>query len=321
MNFRTLKRFLAVAELGSINKAATQLNVSQPSLSKDLQELEQELGVALFTRTARGVTLTSFGQAIFKRAKLVDSELRKLESDARALRDVSMGEVNVGSTPGFLQSQVLPQATLNLVQAARSLTINYRFGTRASLLQPLLRGDLDFAIVGLQEDEFAEELVSEPLLFDRNALVVRSSHPILRAQDAAAASIASYPWLVLSECAPLEKVLRQQMRERGTPFSGSVIRTDSFHFFRSTLVASDCIGLTRYDAARIEKEAGNVIELPLHAADQESWLGTHMIGIVYRRDTEPSTASQALIGEIRKLAAQAFGKRLPEPAGANTLSQ
>lgn len=309
MNLRKLKRFLAVAELGSINKAAAQLNVSQPSLSKDLQELETELGVGLFTRTARGVTLTGFGQTIFLRAKLVDAEFRKLESEARALRNVSIGEVHVGVVPGFLQSQVLPAATLNLVRAARSLTVNYRFGTRSSLLQPLLRGDLDFAIVGMEADEFADELVSEPLVLDRNALVVRSSHPML---EAGTGTIADYPWLVLSECTPLEKILRRQLREQGTPFTGSVVRTDSFHFFRSTLVTSDCIGLTRYDAARIEKEAGNVIELPLEASDPGQMLGTHMIGIVYRRDTALSTASQALVAEIRKLTGQAFGKAAAE---------
>src|SRR6476661_8306813 len=116
MNLRTLKRFLTVAELGSINKAATQLNVSQPSLSKDLQDFEKELGVALFSRTAKGVSLTDFGQNIFLRAKLVDAEFRKLEGEARAMRDLSIGEVQVGVVPGFLQSEILPNATLNLVR-------------------------------------------------------------------------------------------------------------------------------------------------------------------------------------------------------------
>lgn len=160
MNLRTLKRFLAIAELGSINKAAAHLNVSQPSLTKDLQDLEEALGVELFTRNARGVSLTSFGETIYTRAKLVDAEFRKLESEARALRDVSMGEVNVGVVPGLLQNQILPKATLNLTQRARRLTVNYRFGHRSSMLGPLLRGDLDFVIVGIEDDEYADELVS-----------------------------------------------------------------------------------------------------------------------------------------------------------------
>lgn len=301
MHLRILKRFLAVVELGSINKASAHLNVSQPSLSKDIKELEEELGGALFTRTARGVSLTQFGQTIFLRAKLVDAEFRKLQSDAQALRDVSIGEVNVGVVPGFLQSQVLPTATLNLTRGARSLTVNYRFGTRSSLLQPLLHGDLDFVIVGIEDDEFADELVSEPLVLDRNALVVRSNHPILETFGTIGNHLADYPWLVLSECIQLEKMLRQSLRKQGAQFSKSVIRTDSFHFFRTTLIASDCIGLTRYDAARLEKESGNVIELPLDMTHQANLLGSHMIGIVYRRETALSAASMALITEIRKL--------------------
>ncbi|MDX3904469.1 MAG: LysR substrate-binding domain-containing protein [Pigmentiphaga sp.] len=306
MNLRALKRFLAIAELGSINKAAAHLNVSQPSLTKDLQELEEALGVALFTRTARGVSLTAFGETIYTRAKLVDAELRKLENEARALREVSMGEVNVGVVPGFLQNQVLPKATLNLARDARRLTVNYQFGHRSSMLGPLLRGDLDFAIVGIEDDEYADELVSEPLFPDRNALFVRSDHPILGTFDGSARHLADYPWLVLSECSQLEQMLRRTVRAQGTPFAHNVIRTDSFYFFRSTLVASDCIGLTRYDSARLEKDTGNVVELPLHASIRAQLLGTHTIGIVYRRDTALSIASQALIKEIRSLTDEAL---------------
>ncbi|VCU71967.1 Hydrogen peroxide-inducible genes activator [Pigmentiphaga humi] len=301
MNLRTLKRFLAIAELGSINKAAAHLNVSQPSLTKDLQDLEEALGVELFTRNARGVSLTSFGETIYTRAKLVDAEFRKLESEARALRDVSMGEVNVGVVPGLLQNQILPKATLNLTQRARRLTVNYRFGHRSSMLGPLLRGDLDFVIVGIEDDEYADELVSEPLFPDRTALFVRADHPILATFDGAGAHLAEYPWLVLSECSQLEVMLRQMMRAQGTPFANSVIRTDSFYFFRSTLVASDCIGLARYDSARLEKHTGNIVELPLQPAVRKKLLSTHLIGVAYRRDTMLSTASKALIQEIRHL--------------------
>lgn len=308
MHLRELKRFLAVAEFGSINKAAAHLNVSQPSLTKDIHALEAQLGFSLFVRTARGVQLTSFGETIALRAKLIDAEIRKLEEDARALRDVSMGEVNVGVVPGFLQNHVLPNATLNLVRRARHLTVNYRFGTRASLLQPLLSGTLDFVIVGIEDDEFADELVSEPLVLDRNAIVVRSNHPILSADQGIRRHLVDYPWLVLSECAQMEKMLRKLVRSWGTPFGNSVIRTDSFYFFRSTLVASDCIGLTRYDAARLEKEAGNVVELPLDEANLAHLLGSHMIGIVHRRNTTLSTASQALIREIAHLTGQVARK-------------
>ncbi len=306
MNLRTLKRFLAIAELGSINKAAAHLNVSQPSLTKDLQVFEEHLGVALFTRTGRGVSLTSFGQSIFTRAKLIDAEFRKLESDARALRDVTMGEVNVGVVPGFLQNQVLPTATLNLTRNAQRLTVNYQFGHRPSLLPQLLRGDLDFAIVAIHDDEFVDELVSEPLVSDRNAILVRSSHPILETHGTIGSHLVHYPWLVLSECYLLEQMLRQLVRAQGTPFNNNVIRTDSFYFFRSTLIASDCIGLTRYDAARLEKGSGNVVELPLDESNQAHLLGPMMIGIVYRRDTALSPASQALIKEIRRLTGQAL---------------
>jgi len=296
MNLRALKRFLAVVELGSINKAATQLNVSQPSLSKDIHELESQLGGPLFLRSTRGVSLTDLGQTIFKRARLVEAELRKLQEDADAMRKVSMGQVQAGVVPGFMQSQVLPAATLKLVQRATRLQVSYRFGTRKNLLQPLALGELDFIIVGMEDDDDAAgELIAEPLTADRNALVVRAGHPILKHKEALYRQLPHYPWLVLSDCLPLERSLRTQLQKRGTPFDSSVVRTDSFHFFRTALAASDCIGLTRYDAARPETEAGKVVELPLERA---KLLGAHRIGIMRRRDTPLTTAAQALIREI-----------------------
>ena len=311
MHLRELKRFLAVVELGSINKAAAHLNVSQPSLTKDIHALEERLGFAVFARTARGVQLTAFGESILQRARLIDSELRRLDEDARALRDVTMGEVHVGVVPGFLQNQVLPQATLNLVRRATRLSVNYRFGTRASLIKPLLSGALDFAIVGIEDDEFSDDLVSEPLVLDRNAIVVRSGHPILAHERAIGRHLVDHPWLVQSECVPLEKALGALVRNWGTPFAHSVVRADSFFFFRSTLVASDCIGLARYDAVRVEKESGNVVELPLDEANLAHLLGSHMVGFVRRRDSMPSAASQALMREIAQLTGQVLDGQPP----------
>lgn len=313
MQLRELRRFLAVVEFGSLNKAAAHLKVSQPSLTKDIQSLEERLGFSLFTRTARGVRLTTFGESVLQRAQLIEAEIRRLEGDALALRNVSMGEVHVGVVPGFLQSQVLPQATLNLMRRARRLSVDYRFGTRASLIKPLLSGALDFAIVGIDDDDFADELVSAPLVLDRNAIVVRAGHPILGRGEGVIRRLADHPWLVLSECAPLERTLRSLLRSSAAPFEHHVVRTDSFHFFRATLAASDCIGLTRFDVTRLERDAGHIVELPLDEARLTDLLGSHMIGIVHRRNTALSAASQALIREITTLTAQALGPQAAPP--------
>jgi DNA-binding transcriptional LysR family regulator len=250
---------------------------------------------------------------VLQRAQLIEAEIRRLEGDALALRNVSMGEVHVGVVPGFLQSQVLPQATLNLMRRARRLSVDYRFGTRASLIKPLLSGALDFAIVGIDDDDFADELVSAPLVLDRNAIVVRAGHPILGRGEAVIRRLADHPWLVLSECAPLERTLRSLLRSSAAPFEHHVVRTDSFHFFRATLAASDCIGLTRFDVTRLERDAGHIVELPLDEARLTDLLGSHMIGIVHRRNTALSAASEALIREITTLTAQALGPQAAPP--------
>ena len=152
------------------------------------------------------------------------------------------------------QKSVTVQTVKGPVVITRTMTASAKNG---GTLQPLI------PVAGVHP---VGEIEILDALSDRNALVVRAGHPILAQADALHPALATYPWLVLSECVQLERALRALVRKRGTPFNNSVIRTDSFHFFRSTLTTSDCIGLTRYDAARPETEAGNVVELPLEQA-------------------------------------------------------
>jgi DNA-binding transcriptional LysR family regulator len=145
MELRHLRYFLAVAELGSLNRAAAHLRVAQPSLSRQIRALEHELGRPLLERSARGVTLTPAGAALAGHARqllaLEAATADVVAGGERARETVSLG-VPPGIPPDWLVETVrgiaagVPDCTLALVEASTSEQV-----------RALQKGELDVGIV------------------------------------------------------------------------------------------------------------------------------------------------------------------------------
>lgn len=97
---------LAVAQAGSMAKAATQLAVSHPVVSRSISDLEHTLGVRLLERKPRGVELTAYGHAMLNRSHSAFDELRQGVRDIEFLSDPTVGEVRIGTTPPLAASFV-----------------------------------------------------------------------------------------------------------------------------------------------------------------------------------------------------------------------
>jgi DNA-binding transcriptional LysR family regulator len=97
---------LAVAQAGSMAKAANQLAVSHPVVSRSISDLEHTLGVRLLERNPRGVELTAYGRAMLQRSHAAFDELRQGVKDIEFLSDPTVGEVRIGTTPPLAASFV-----------------------------------------------------------------------------------------------------------------------------------------------------------------------------------------------------------------------
>jgi DNA-binding transcriptional LysR family regulator len=107
MQMRHLECFLAVAEELHFTRAAQRLHLSQPPLSRHIKELEQELGVTLFQRTRRSVTLTDAGRAYEQRVHSILSQLEQAREEARRIQRGEMGTLTIGFV-GALTYEFLP---------------------------------------------------------------------------------------------------------------------------------------------------------------------------------------------------------------------
>ena len=107
MELRHLRYFVSVAEAASVSKAALRVHISQPALSRQLHDLERELGVRLFARVGRGIRLTAEGEDLLARTRDVLTRAESLGARARALAGGSIGVLRVGATPQVIQN-ILP---------------------------------------------------------------------------------------------------------------------------------------------------------------------------------------------------------------------
>lgn len=143
MELRVLKYFLAVAREQNITRAAESLHIAQPSLSKQIMELEQELGKQLLIRGKRKITLTEEGRLLRKRAEDILSLVEKTEQEISSdLAEIS-GEVSIGGTI----PQTLLQAASSLQSRYPKVSFQFYSGDATDVTERLEHGNLDFAVL------------------------------------------------------------------------------------------------------------------------------------------------------------------------------
>lgn len=145
MEFRVLQYFLAVTREQSISGAAEVLHLSQPTLSRQLKDMEEELGKQLFIRSNRKITLTEEGMILRKRAEEITELLRKVQDEISMSDETVAGNISIGAgeTDGIRY----------IAKAAQSLQVDYPFihfhiisGDKTTVLEDLDRGLIDFAV-------------------------------------------------------------------------------------------------------------------------------------------------------------------------------
>lgn len=166
---KQLRYFEALAAQGHFGRAADLCNVSQPALSMQIKELEEQLGTPLFERAARQVRLTSFGEAFSGHARAVLRGADELSDMARLAQERLIGRLRLGVIP-TIAPYLLPAVIKGLTAAYEGLDIHVRETLTSKLLVDLEAGKIDAAIVALPVSEPA---FTEVALFEERFVLVR----------------------------------------------------------------------------------------------------------------------------------------------------
>lgn len=146
MEFRVLQYFLAVTREGNISAAAQSLNLSQPSLSRQLRDLEEELGVTLFIRGKRRIELTEEGLILRKRASEMMQLVELTESEISEVKNNISGSLNIGAGESYSMHRVT-RVFHHLKTEYPNIRLNIFSGDTEDLKDKLDRGLLDFALI------------------------------------------------------------------------------------------------------------------------------------------------------------------------------
>lgn len=204
MEMHQLRYVVAVARAGNFSRAAELCHVSQPSLSQQIQKLEDELGERLFDRMKRTAKLTSTGEVFLRRAVRILEEVSAAQREATEAKHLLFGNVAIGVLP-TIAPYVLPKTMARFTRKYTGVEVNVREDTTAQLLKLLQSYEIDFAIAsqpirGTGLEIF--ELISEELL-----LALPPGHPLTRKRQVGMSDLESENFIMMKE----EHCLRGQV--------------------------------------------------------------------------------------------------------------
>lgn len=209
MDLDQLRYFLIVAEQQNFTRAAEQLGVSQPALSRSIQKLEDELGQPVFERKTRAVSLTEAGTLLQSRAQQVITILE--DTKAEITDDGQSGRVRLGAIP-TIAPYFLPEVLRQFSEEFPKATLIVQENTTDNLLKNLTQGEIDLAILALPVSARyldAEELFEEELL-----LVLPTDHPLVDKEKIRLSDVEPYPFVLLDEAHCLSNNIVSFCRQR-----------------------------------------------------------------------------------------------------------
>ena len=244
LDLRRLDHFLAVAEHGSINRAAQASHISQAGLTKSIRILEEELGAVLFHRGAKGTSLTRQGVAFRRHATLIHSQ-RKAAVDAVRAEDEGIdAPLRIGIAPRWVLRRVMPEILARFAADPRRPRISVSSGRKSwEMIQSLREGKIDCLVATPSDLDDLAGVDARIIGRDPQGVVVRAGHPLLAIERPQLEDLAPYDWIV----GPPETFFRRYltslylMRSMAAPIP--LVTAESNVLILDTIARTDLLGI------------------------------------------------------------------------------
>lgn len=196
MEMHQLRYVVAVARTGNFSRAAEQCHVAQPSLSQQIQKLEDELGERLFDRLKREAKLTTHGEAFLRRAVKILEEVDAAKREASDAHSLLRGTLTIGVLP-TIAPYLLPEVLARFTEKLPGIQIVVQEDTTARLVKLVHAYEIDFALVSLPIPD--ERLAVKALFTEELRLALPPGHPLTRNRKITAADLAGERLIVMKE--------------------------------------------------------------------------------------------------------------------------
>lgn len=286
MDLRVLKYFLVVATERNISNAAKILFVSQPALSKQLKELEEELGVILFKRGNRNITLTEDGVYFLSKTKeilsLVDITVSNLKQ-----KDIISGEINIGAAE-TLQLEKIFKIISYMTKEFPNIKTNITSGNADEIILKLDSGLLDFAIIVGFIDKNKYEHLSLPW-YDKWGLLIRKDNSLSKKKYIIKDDLKNIP-LIISKQTNVDNFLTEWLGENIDNFN--IVATYNL-LYNATLMAKENIGNVLCLNGIINTNSSNLKFLPLKPELKTS------LSIIWKKNKSLSNVAKKFLEDLK----------------------
>ncbi len=196
MEIKQLKAFVAIAEERTFTAGAKRVNVTQAAVSMQIRQLEEEVGLPLFTRTPRRVLITEAGEKLLERARRILREHDAAIEELAEIAGAEYGRIRIGSASAMFATEQLPGILEKLRKKYENAEVSVSSGTSSTLVDKILHGEIDVAFISLPVEN--THIQTELLYSDEIVAIAHPKHPFSKEKYISAAKLAGEK-LILGE--------------------------------------------------------------------------------------------------------------------------
>ena len=290
MDFDQLRSFVEVARLRNFSRAAGKLGLTQPAISTQIRQLEEEFGVRVFDRIGKKVFLTQPGVLLLEHAGKILNVQKEALSALRDLLPTPGGHLTLGATEGSCL-YILPKVFAAFKKKHPEVTITIYRNFTTKVVKKLLEDSLDLGFVSLPVD--VREIATIPLFSESVDVAMPPDHPLASRETVTVEEIARYPW-IFPKASRVREMLDQLFRGITTPVHVTMELSGVETIKRFIGIGLGMSLLSRSYAAA-EVKAGWLKLIPLAEPPLE-----RQLGLAYRTDRYLSRSAQTFIDIAKK---------------------
>ena len=272
LKFRHFALIEAIADQGTMHRAATALHMTQSTASKMLADLEAMLGAALFHREPRGMTPTPLGLFALGAARSQTNTIARFEEDFIARRDGGYGTLSIGAIMGSAPD-IVAHAVADMKRSKPQLTIRLLGETSDQILDMLEAGKIDLVVGRFKSTRHQqlfsfEHLAEEPLI-----LIARQEHPLVSGFDGNLQALLEHPWVLQPAATPTRQVLDQMFADIGSLGPANCVECVSIFAILHLVQVSNAVAVLPLSVVKAHLQAGLLVQLPMFPAASISGFG------------------------------------------------
>jgi len=259
-SLNSLLVFHEVAKYKSFSKAAEELFISQPAVTKHIKELERKIGMGLIQRRRGAFSLTEAGKILFKYSHKISSHLMEIENLLEDLKKVYQGILRIGTTEAYSKG-LMPKLLSGFQASFPSVKIALDVGNSEEIEKSLLAYKNDLALIAMTRASSRFETI--PFLKEELVLIVSPYHPLSKKQAVSLKELGRYPLIIRAKGSTTRRIVLQAFKEVGV-LPSLLIEAGSSEFIKQWVSEGKGVSIIVKRTAEDEEKRGIIKTIPLY---------------------------------------------------------